>query len=108
MKIPDWFQLLVLSAAAFRVWRLLAEDDILDAPRRSLLRLGNWRQEGDPIPANCRLGWSRWLGCYWCCGFWVALAWWGAWQWSQHWTMVIAVPWAISALVGGIAKATES
>lgn len=103
MKVPDIYQLLLLIAAAYRVWRLLAEDDILDRPRRAILRLGEWRQEGDKIPDNCRLVWSKFVGCPWCFGAWIAFAWWGFFEWDAHWTTVVAAPWAISAGVGAIA-----
>lgn len=105
MSIPNWYELFLLAAASFRIWRLLAEDDILDWPRRKLLRLGGWQEEGDPIPPDCRLLWSKWLGCPWCSGAWISLIWWGSFQWSPHWAIVVAVPAAISAVVGTIAHA---
>ena len=100
MKIPDWYQLVLLVLAAFRVWRLLDEDTILDRPRRRLLRLGSWQQEGDPVPASYRKTLGNFISCPWCLGFHITLAWWGAYQWSPHWAIVVAVPWALSAVVG--------
>lgn len=104
MKIPDWFQVVVLSLSSFRVWRLLAEDTILDRPRRRLLRLGDWKEEGDLVPATYRKTTGDFLACWWCAGFWVGLAWWGAWQEWPHGTMVTAIPFAISAVLAGSAK----
>lgn len=105
MKIPDWYQLILLVLASFRIWRLLAEDTILDKPRNKLLRLGKWKAEGDPVPLKYRKEWGVFLQCPWCLGFWVTLAWWGGFQVSPHWAIVAAVPWAISAVVGAIAHA---
>lgn len=100
MNTPGPYAALLLAAAAYRTWRLLAEDDILDRPRRHLLRLGNWRQQGDTVPAGYRKAWGDFIGCAWCLGLWVTLAWWGAWQLTEHWTLVIAAPFAISTVVG--------
>lgn len=109
MEIPNWYELLLLALAAFRVWRLLAEDEILDRPRRFILRLGvEWEKEGDPVPADYRGGWALFLTCYWCMGFWVSVAAWGAWQIAPHETLVLAVPFALSALVALVAQALPS
>lgn len=102
MTIPNWYGLILLGLASFRTWRLLALDDILDRPRRRLLRLGNWKADGDIIPPTYLKGVGDFLICPWCSGAWVSLAWWGAYEWSSHWSLVIAVPWAISSLVGAV------
>lgn len=104
MTIPNWYQMLLLAGAAFRIWRLLAEDDLLDWPRRKLLRLGEWREEGDLIPANYHRSLGKFLTCSWCFGAWVALIWWMAWEVWPHGTIIAAVPWVLSAVVGAIAK----
>jgi hypothetical protein len=109
VKIPDWYELLLLALAAYRLWRLLAEDDILDRPRRWLVRLGSeWEKEGDPVPANYRASLAEFLTCPFCFGAWVALGWWGAWQIWPHATLVVAVPFAISALLVLAVKALPS
>lgn len=100
MKIPNWYEAILLALAAFRVFHLLAEDVILDRPRRWFLRLGDWRQDGDKYPDGYRAYWGEFLVCGWCAGFWITLVWWGSFQWSPHWSIVIAVPWALSAVVG--------
>jgi hypothetical protein len=97
---PDWWQTLLLAAAAYRTWRLLAEDDIFDWPRRRLLRLGDWREEGDPVPGDYRRRFGEFVACPWCLGFWVAAAWWVAWLATDDWTAMLATPFAISAAVG--------
>lgn len=105
MSIPDWYALVLLALASFRSWRLLAEDDILDRPRRYVTRLGStWQKEGDQLPKDYRMGLNNFLTCPWCLGFWMALAWWGAWQAWPHGTLVVSVPLALSALLVGAEK----
>lgn len=109
MEIPTWYELVLLALAAYRLWRLLAEDDILDRPRRFVLRLGvEWEKEGDPVPADYRGAWALFLTCYWCMGAWCAIAWWLAWQIAPQETLVVAVPFALSALVALVARALPS
>ena len=105
MTIPDWYQLLLLGAAAWRVFQLISQDDILDRPRRWALRMGNqWEKEGDPVPNDYRIHWAQFITCPYCAGFWIAVAWWLAFQATEKWTVMFAVPWALSALVIAGAK----
>lgn len=87
--IPNWYALVLLSLAAYRIWRLLAHDQILDRLRHRVVRADTEREE--------------FLQCPYCAGFWVALAWWLAWVAWPDWTLVVAVPFAISAMVALIA-----
>jgi hypothetical protein len=90
--IPEPYELVLLALAAFRVWKLVADDRILDRPRDWLIA----RMGGDSPRA---VYWSDFLVCPWCAGFWITLAWWGAWYaWPD--AVIVAVPWAISAVVG--------
>ena len=90
MSIPKWYELLLLGAAAWRTFQLLAFDEILNRPRRWLLRLGDW-QEGDrDLPENYRLEWAKFITCPYCAGAWIASIWWIAWQISGHWTNIVA------------------
>lgn len=100
--IPGWYTLLLLALAAYRVFRLVGDDTILDAPRRRLLRLGAWREEGDPVPSGYRRRAGEFLKCPWCLGAWCTLAWWGAWLLWPHGTLVAAAPFAISTIVGAV------
>jgi hypothetical protein len=69
-NIPSWWEFLLLSLAIFRLYRLIAEDTILDRPRRYLLRLDpNWRQEGDEEGDRYRAEWGYFITCPWCLGF---------------------------------------
>lgn len=70
---------------------MLAFDEILNRPRRWLLRLGDdWKQEGDPLPEQYRLKWALFLTCPFCFGAHIATAWWIAWQISGKWTDIFA------------------
>lgn len=98
MTVPTWFELVVLALAAFRVWRLLGKDVILDRPRRWLVGLGDWR-EGDPVPAGYREWIVELIECPRCLGTWVALAFFVAFELWPHGTMIVASACAIAALV---------
>lgn len=105
MNVPDWYELVLLAVAAWRIFQLISGDDILDRPRRYLLRLGKeWQKDGDPYPDNYRFAWGAFITCPYCAGFWIAVAWWGAWQIWPHATIVIAVPCAIDAGIIALAK----
>jgi len=46
MDVPSPWVALILLAASFRIWRLLADDEILERPRYWLVRLPRGWQEG--------------------------------------------------------------
>jgi hypothetical protein len=104
MSVPSWWAALLLGGAAFRTYRLLAQDIILDRPRAWLLRLPLDWEDGDFIPEGFRDKWSTFLLCPWCLGAWLSLAWWGAWQVWPHATLVVAGLALISAFVGLVAQ----
>lgn len=85
MEFPDWYVLLLLGLAAWRTWCLLASDTILDRPRRYVTTKSRYLEE--------------FIECPFCLGFWVALAWWGAWQLWSHGTTIVAAAAATAALV---------
>lgn len=90
------------------MFRLLAEDTILDKPRRWLLRIDPaWENEGDDYGPNYRFEWGVFLTCPYCAGFWISgialllysliIEWHGA--------LAFLVTWfAISATVALVAK----
>ncbi len=98
MRVPDWYAVSLLALAGWRIFHLLAHDDILDAPRRRVLRLAKtWKQEGDATGENYREKWALFLTCPYCAGFWIGLVWWGAWQIWPHGTLVAASVFTINA-----------
>ena len=107
-NIPSWWEFTLLSLAAYRIYRLIAEDTILDRPRRKLVRLADdWQQEGDDPGPHYRSELGLFITCPYCAGFWIAVAWWLAWLIWPHATTLIAVPWAISATLAFLAKTDE-
>jgi Protein of unknown function (DUF1360) len=98
MTIPGWYALLLLSFAAFRTWKLLADDTILDKPRAWFVYgFRKWKGNGTAQYVD------DFITCPWCLGFWVALGWWGAFEAWPHGTTIAAVPFAIAAIVGLVA-----
>ena len=72
LTVPNWWEALIIGLAVYRLWRLLAEDDILDRPRRYVLRLGaDWQKDGDPVPDDYRSGLADFLTCPFCFGAWI-------------------------------------
>ena len=70
----EWWWFLLLSLAAWRFFRLIAEDTILDKPRRRLLRLGDWTEEDgeDNLPDEYKDEWATFITCPYCAGFWIS------------------------------------
>lgn len=95
MSVPEWWEAVLLALAAWRTFQLLAEDDILDRPRRY-------------VTARLSEKWELFIECPYCAGFWIAIAWWGAWQVWEFGTLVAATPWALSAGVIAAAKVLSS
>lgn len=90
--IPEPWEFALLALAAFRFWKLLADDRILDRPRDWLLA---------KFPTDQReTYWADFLVCPWCAGFWIVLTWWAAWLIWPHGVLVFAGLWALSAAVG--------
>lgn len=84
--VPDLWPCLLLALAAYRSFRILCCDTIFDTPRAHVCR-----RLGDKF--------TEWITCPWCAGFWLSVAWWLAWVAWPHWTLVVAVPLAISAVL---------
>ena len=94
-QYPDWWASLILALAVFRVYRLIAEDDIFDRPR-------DWAF--DKLAEERLEKLDKLITCPWCLGFWLSVIAWVAWMLSPAWTVGLAFPWALSAAVGLIAK----
>lgn len=93
--IPEWWAFVIMALAVFRVYRLVAEDDILDGPRDRLLD----KLEEERLDKLDAL-----ITCPWCLGFWLSVLTWLAWLITPGWTVGLALPWALSAAVAMIAK----
>lgn len=102
---PTPWEFALLSLAAFRIWKLLKDDAILDGPRNAVLdRLSNRSAE--------RL--VYFLSCPWCLGAWISLALYtgwvavgpGVWGADQLWMAMLSVL-AISAVVGMLGELLE-
>lgn len=98
MTIPNWWGVVYLGLAAFRSTRLIGWDKLTEPLRELVVRK---RQH---TANRYRFGFDEWLHCGWCSGACNAIGWWGAWQLWPHTTLVIAAPFAISAVVGLIVK----
>jgi hypothetical protein len=91
--VPDWWTVALLALAAFRVFHLLAFDTILDSIRHRLVKAESPQEE--------------FLQCPWCTGFWVTLAWFLASEAWPHGSLVVAAPFAISAVLALVASHSE-
>jgi hypothetical protein len=102
MNVPNWYELILLALAAWRLFHLAAFDDILDRPRRHVTRLNRtWKQEGDATGLMYREKLANFLTCGFCMGFWLSVAVWVAWLVFPTETVWVAVPLALNAgLIG--------
>lgn len=124
---PDLTSGIILALGTFRLVRLIGWDDLTITLRRRATGLGDrqhhewaaWidsqRELGndpwtpprglDPPPVTPRRFWlGKLIRCPWCVGYWISAAVWLAWLAAPAWTTGLAVPWALSAAVGLIAK----
>lgn len=85
-QTPDWWTFALLFLAAYRLWRLLAIDTILHGIRSRIFGESSLRFD--------------FLECPFCAGAWIVICWWLAWIAWPHWTVIVAVPFALSAVVG--------
>ena len=107
--IPNWYELLLLALAAWRVFHLIAHDDILDRPRRYITRLSpSWKREGDSTGEQYREKLGNFITCPYCSGFYLAVAWWAAWVFFPTETLFVAVPFAINAGLIGAQRVLSS
>jgi len=105
MNIPNWFEFLLLGLASWSLFHLLAHDEILDKPRRKVLRLGDeWQEVGDPFPDDYRIKWGRFLTCPYCAGMWIWAGWLIAWWIWPAGVLPIAVLMGGRAMVIGAQK----
>ena len=110
MKVPNWWQAVLLIGAAWRIYQLFAWDSIFAKPRRYVTGLGWSWQEGMPLPLlyKQRQWLVQFIECPYCFGFWVALAWFVGWEIWPHGALVLAAPFFLSAGVIGLHKILAS
>lgn len=100
--IPGPWLFILASLAVYRLWRLLAEDEILEPVRRKILRYEGWTPDQD-LPDEYRVKWRDFLVCPWCCGGWLSLLAVIAWSAVYGWPGVLpflATWFGLSAAVG--------
>lgn len=88
MDLPSPWEFVVLALAAWRVWHLIAEDDLT----------GPLRDRVAP-PESKR---SEFVECPYCSGAWISGAWWVAWTAWPDITVWLASLFAIMAAVVGL------
>lgn len=98
---PSPLALVVLILAAFRLWRLLAEDDLPPLARARDWLTGAQREDGEWSFRRPTL--AHFLACPYCLGAWVSLAVYAAWLSAPVPTLYAMTPFAISGAVGLIA-----
>lgn len=94
--IPTPWAFVLLALAAQRSYWLIGEDAITE-PLRALVTNNGERE---------RTHWF--LTCPWCSGAWISLAWWTAWWYLDEWAVAVAVPFALSAVVGAVTMVLHS
>lgn len=92
--IPDPWPFVLLALAAYRLWKLIGDDAILDRQRE-------W------VVAKLGPRFDELITCPFCAGAYVALAWWAFWYSWPGETLIVAVPFALSASVGLIGVRDE-
>lgn len=90
--IPEPWEFTLLFLAAFRIWKLVADDVIFESLRNRLLD----RWEAKPRSTSAIV---NFLECPACLGFWCFVAWWGGWLIWPTGALVLATPFAGSAAV---------
>jgi hypothetical protein len=85
----DPFTFILLALAAYRITRLLIQDEILAGPREALF---------NRLKPTSKI--TYFLNCYWCLGFWVSILVVLAYSLFPGVMIVVALVLAMSALVG--------
>jgi hypothetical protein len=105
-RSPDAIAFVILALGAFRLTRIIGWDTFAPLVRLRVWASGRTLEGGEVKVTNDRR--PEWidqlLECPWCLGWWVSLAtafsWWA---WPTV-TLAIALPLALSAVVGLVAK----
>lgn len=95
MEIPQPWELTLGVLAVFRIYRLIAEDEIAQRPR-------DWLT--DWIEDHLDRDLTVLITCPWCLGTYLTLAAWGLWLWTPFWATALAAPLAAMTLVAFVSK----
>lgn len=124
MNHPGGLAFVLLLLAAFRLTRLVGWDDLTRRPRAWLCGMGDveyervaelvdgyeaegldaWQRRERELPPRRRFYLAKLIHCPWCVGFWISAVVWLAWLAWPDGTVGVAVPFALSAGVGLIAR----
>lgn len=104
--VPEPYALILLALAAWRCWKLLADDRLTDRPvqwflARPMDPKWPWRS-GSRAKRDY---WHEFIRCPYCLGTWIVGAWWLAWIFWPSEVEVAAVLPALMAIVGLIGTA---
>jgi hypothetical protein len=99
---PSPWQFLVVALAVFRLWRLLAQDDLPWLVRLRNAAVGARETAGVWTFRHPTV--AHWLQCPWCLGAWLTVGWTVFWWLDGRLALYVALPFALSATVGLIAK----
>lgn len=100
--IPSGWQFALLTLAVYRLWRLAAIDDMPWLVTARSRIVGAHHLDGSETWAFDRPTLAHAIHCPWCSGLWVAFSATGCWWLSPHWTVVAAVPFAVSTAAGAL------
>lgn len=100
--IPAPWQFALLALAAYRAWRLVAIDDITTPLRDRVTGRVFWDDKTQKHRYKLTL--DKLIGCPWCLGAWISIAVTVAWWVWPHATLIVCVPFAVSAAVGLVSK----
>lgn len=104
---PDAVALVVLALGAFRLTRIIGWDTLAGLVRLRVWATGRRLEDDGRVTVTnpARPEWiDQLLSCPWCLGWWVCLATAGSWWAWPTTTLAVALPLALSAAVGLIAK----
>jgi Protein of unknown function (DUF1360) len=111
VRIPELWTFALLALAAFRLTRLIGWDVVtrpLREPLTGRQESGSAKQARDSHKGR-RMQWHQeklddFIDCPFCVGFWTCVAVWVLWDAWPRWITFLAVPWALSAVVGLVTK----
>jgi hypothetical protein len=109
--IPHVWTFFLLAAAAYRIYRLISEDTILDRPRAWLLGLPSdfdpEVEDAEDFP-NYSPKVATFITCPWCLGAHLSLVWYLLWVVWPTPTLVVATPLALSAVIALVATRIQN